>query len=87
MGIYVLFPLAAALLGVLVALVWRVWGTYADRSDEAEAHERELAALNNLQANRVSDQLLTRPLDNDSAWQTMVERGDAPRRPRRPPRR
>ena len=87
MSIYVLFPLAAALLVALVALVWRFWATYADRSDEAEAHERELAALNNLQANRVSDQLLTRPFDNDSAWQTMVQRGDSPRRPRRPPRR
>ncbi len=83
MGIYVLFPLAAALLAALVALIWRVWGTYTDRSDEAEAHERKLAALNNRQANRVSDQLLTRPLDNDSAWQTMVQRGDTPRRPRR----
>jgi hypothetical protein len=85
--LYLLFALAAALLVALVVVLWRVWGDYANRSREDEELERELATLNDTQANRVSDTQLTRPVDADAAWQTMVQRGGAPKRTRRPPRR
>lgn len=86
-SLYLLFALAAALLVALVVALWRIWADYADRSPEDEELERELASLNDAQANRVSDTQLTRPVDADSAWQTMVQRGGAPRRQRRRPRR
>lgn len=73
--IYLLFALAAALLLALVALIWRVWTDYAQVDPEDEERERELAALNDAQANRVSDQQLTRPVDLDSAWQATLQRG------------
>ncbi len=83
MTLYLFLALTAALLIGLVVLLWRVWASYTNRSPEDEAREHELAALNDAQANRVSDQQLTRPLDNDSAWQTMVQRGGPPSRRRR----
>ncbi|MCX7790345.1 MAG: hypothetical protein N2378_06865 [Chloroflexaceae bacterium] len=86
MTLYLLFGLAALALIGLVALLWRLWRDYAQLSPEAEERERELALLNDAQANRMSDQVLARPLDPDAAWQTMVERG-AGRRRRSPPRR
>lgn len=87
LSLYLLFALAAALLVALVVALWRIWADYADRSAEDEELERELASLNDAQANRVSDTQLTRPVDPDDAWQTMVRRGGAPRkRRRRPPR-
>lgn len=84
--IYLLFALAAALLLGLIALIWRYWTDYAQVGPEDEEHERQIAALNDAQANRVSDQQLTRPVDPDSAWQTMLQRGEA-RTPRRRSRR
>jgi hypothetical protein len=90
MTIYLLFGLAALLLLGLIALVWRMWNDYASVTPEGEEREREIASLNDAQAHRVSDQQLARPVDADSAWQTMVQRGMAGvkrRVPRRPPRR
>lgn len=84
MMVWLLFGLAALLLLGLVALLWRVWDAYAQISPEDEEREREIASLNDAQANRVSDQQLTRPPDPDAAWQTMVERGAT--RPGRVPR-
>jgi hypothetical protein len=82
--VYILFALAAALLLGLIAIIWRLWGDYVQVDPDDEEHEREIAALNDAQANRVSDQQLTRPVDADSAWQTMVSRGAAaPQRRRR----
>jgi hypothetical protein len=82
MSIYILFALAALLLIGLIALVWRFWSDYVQVSPEDEEREREIASLNDAQANRVSDEQLTQPPDVDAAWQTMVRRGaaDAPRR-------
>jgi hypothetical protein len=86
--VYILFGLAALLLLGLVALIWRVWTDYASVSPEEEEREREIAALNEQQANRVSDEQLARPVDADAAWQAMVRRGEAGRRrPTRRPRR
>lgn len=83
MTVYLLFALAAVLLLGLIALVWRLWNDYVQVDPENEEHEREIAALNDAQANRVSDQQLTRPVDADSAWQTMVNRGSTPPRRRK----
>ncbi len=84
MTVYILFGLAALLLLGLVVLVWRIWNDYLGQDPEDEEREREIAALNDAQANRVSDQQLTRPVDLDSAWATMVRRGEERRkRPRR----
>ncbi|GAB4438678.1 MAG: hypothetical protein OHK0015_32630 [Chloroflexi bacterium OHK40] len=88
MTVYILFGIAALLLVGLLALIWRLWSDYARLTPEEEEREREIASLNDAQANRVSDQQLTRPVDVDSAWQTMVQRGragtrHAPRRPRK----
>lgn len=86
MMIYLLFGLAALLLLGLIALIWRLWTDYTQVGPDDEEREREIAALNDAQANRVSDQQLTHPLDADAAWRTMVQRG-APRTRRRPARR
>lgn len=87
MTTYLLFAVAAVILVALVGLIWRIWNDYAERSPEDEERERELAELNDAQANRISDQHLTRPVDPDTAWRTMVQRGGEPRRKRRPSRR
>lgn len=83
LGLYLLFALVALALIALVVTLWRFWADYANRSPEDEELERELASLNDAQAHRVSDTQLTNPVDADSAWRTMVERGGAPRRARR----
>lgn len=86
--LFLLFALAAALLVALFAVIWRVWGDYVNRSREEAELERDLASLNDAQANRVSDTQLTRPVDADAAWQEMVRRGASQTRgKRRPPRR
>lgn len=91
MTIYLLFGLAALLLLGLIAMIWRLWNDYAQVTPADEEREREIASLNDAQANRVSDQQLTHPVDTDSAWRTMVQRGSTGlkrRSPsRRPPRR
>ncbi|PDW01573.1 hypothetical protein [Candidatus Viridilinea mediisalina] len=70
------FVLGVGLAFTLLALVlWRIWAVFVRRTPDQEAHERDLAALNDAQANRISDSQLTRPLDPDSAWRTMVQRG------------
>lgn len=83
MVVYLLFALAALLLVGLVALIWRLWSDYAQVGPDEEEREREIAALNDAQAHRISDTQLTRPVDSDDAWQTMVRRGGAPPRRRR----
>jgi hypothetical protein len=80
---FLLFSAAALVLVLLTVLLWRGWATLARRSPRDEARERELAALNDAQANRISDQQLTRPVDADAAWQTMVKRGERRKRERR----
>lgn len=83
MTFYLLFGLAALLLIGIVVLLWRFWSEYVQVSPDDEEREREMAALNDAQANRVSDERLATPVDADDAWQTMVQRGGAGRRRRR----
>jgi hypothetical protein len=84
----VLFLIAAVILVGLIGLIWRVWQSYVQVTPDDEAFEREIATLNDSQANRLSDQQLTRPIDTDTGWKLMVQRGQEGqrRRRRRPPR-
>jgi len=70
---------AAVLLGVVYAL-WRYWDNVSRRSPEEEAFDERVAALNERQANRISDEDLANPVDQDEAWRIMVSRGRQPRR-------
>ncbi len=85
----VLFLIAAVIMVGLIGLIWRVWQSYVQVTPADEAFEREIATLNDSQANRISDQQLTRPIDTDTGWDLMVKRGQEGsrrRRRRRPPR-
>lgn len=71
----VIFAIVAALLiGVLVAL-WRYWDGISHGSADEDAFDKRVAALNERQSNRMSDELIRANMDDDSAWQIMVERG------------
>ena len=70
-----LFAVAAVLLVGLLALIWRLWAEHTRISPEDEEYEREIASLNDAQANRLSDQQLTRPIDTKTGWDIMVSRG------------
>ncbi|MEI7772471.1 MAG: hypothetical protein WCI67_20955 [Chloroflexales bacterium] len=87
---YLLFAVAALLMILLVALIWRFWQGFVQVSPEEEELERSIASLNDLQANRRSDQQIARQMDTETGWQIMVRRGQraaggerGPRRPRR----
>jgi len=76
----VLFLITAALLLGGVYALWRYWDNLARLSPEEEALDERVAALNERQANRVSDEELTRPVSEDEAWQMMISRGRRGRR-------
>ncbi len=65
---------AAVVIGVVVGLR-RYWDTVSRGTSEEEAFDKRVAALNERQSNRMSDDLIRADLDEDSAWQIMVERG------------
>lgn len=72
-----LFAVAAVLLVGVLALIWRLWAEHARITPQDEEYEREIASLNDAQANRLSDQQLTRPIDTKTGWDIMVSRGGA----------
>jgi hypothetical protein len=78
----VLFLASAALLLGAVYALWRYWDNLARLSPEEEAFDERVAALNERQANRVSDEDLARLLSEDEAWEIMVSRGLRGRRRR-----
>lgn len=71
----VLFVVSALLLLGGVYLLWRYWDTLARRSPEEEAFDERVAALNERQAHRISDEDLAHPLNEEEAWQIMIRRG------------
>jgi hypothetical protein len=83
MAFYVLFVLTALVLIGLIGLIWQAWSNYTQVSPEDEAFERNIASLNDAQANRVSDHQLRRTIDTDTGWQIMVQRGMADQKRRR----
>ncbi|HJZ46142.1 MAG TPA: hypothetical protein VKE41_03215 [Roseiflexaceae bacterium] len=83
----VLFVLFTLLIAGALLLIWRYWNAVARVSPEEEAFDERMTALNDRQANRLSDDQLTHPLNDDDAWSIMVQRGRRDReRRRRPPR-
>ncbi|MBX0329350.1 hypothetical protein K2Z83_16890 [Oscillochloris sp. ZM17-4] len=84
---YLLFVVAALLLILLVALIWRFWQNFAEVSPEEEELDRSIASLNDEQANRSSDAQIARQMDTETGWQIMVRRGQRDSRRARRPRR
>ena|SRR5690349_10260041 len=83
----ILFIFFTALVAGALLLVWRYWNTIARVSPEEEEFDERMTALNDRQANRLSDEQLTHPLTDDDAWSVMVRRGQRDRdRHRRTPR-
>src|SRR5215207_8509441 len=83
----ILFIFFTALVAGALLLVWRYWNTIARFSPEEEEFDERMTALNDRQANRLSDEQLTHPLTDDDAWSVMVQRGRRDReRRRKPPR-
>jgi hypothetical protein len=68
------------LCGVLFA-VWRYWDNLTRLSPEEEEYDERVAAMNERQANRLSDDQIRTPVTDDEAWNIMVRRGQ--REPRR----
>jgi hypothetical protein len=83
----ILFLFFTALVAGALLLVWRYWNSIARVSPEEEEFDERMTALNDRQANRLSDEQLTHPLNDDDAWSVMVQRGRRDReRQRRPAR-
>lgn len=70
-----LFLLFGALLIMAAYGVLRYWEGLVNISPEEEAYEERVAALNERQANRISDDQLTHPATDEDAWDIMVARG------------
>ena len=83
----ILFLFFTALVAGALLLVWRYWNTIAHVSPEEEEFDERMTALNDRQANRLSDEQLTHPLTDDDAWSVMVQRGRRDRERRRRPTR
>src|SRR5690349_22544257 len=71
----ILFIIFTVLVAGVLLLVWRYWNTIARVSPEEEEFDERMTALNDHQANRLTDEQLTRPLTDDDAWSVMVQRG------------
>ncbi len=72
---FFLFVLFAAFLLLAAYLLWRYWGALTTVSPEEERFEQRIAALNERQAHRYSDEELATPITEEDAWRVMVERG------------
>ncbi|HNP70928.1 MAG TPA: hypothetical protein PKK15_07470, partial [Kouleothrix sp.] len=70
-----LFVVFVLLIAAALVAVWRYWMGLARVSPEEEAYDERMAALNERQANRISDDFLTQPVSDEDAWQIMVRRG------------
>ncbi len=82
-----LFIFFVLIIAVALVAIWRYWYTLARVSPEEEEFDERMAALNERQANRLSDEQLTTPLSDDDAWDIMVRRGMRGREARRRPTR
>lgn len=74
-GGLVITILVTLILGSIGIVAWRYWREQVNISPEDEELLREIAELNERQANRISDQRLRSRIDSDEAWQIMVQRG------------
>jgi hypothetical protein len=76
----VLFLLFLIVLAIALLAIWRYWGSLASVTPEEQEYDARVAALNERQANRLSDEQLTRSISEDDAWSIMVRRGMRERR-------
>ncbi|ACL23335.1 hypothetical protein [Chloroflexus aggregans] len=82
-GGIIIAALVTGLLGFIGWAAWRYWREQVNISPEDEILTREIAELNDRQANRISDQRLRSGIDPDEAWQIMVHRGQRNKTSRR----
>jgi hypothetical protein len=80
---WMLFLFLAVLLLGGVYFAWRTWWATTQFTPEEEAYDERVASLNDRQANRLSDEQLTRPISSEDAWAIMVRRGRRSRSERR----
>jgi hypothetical protein len=78
-----LFIIFVVLIAAALVAVWRYWINLARVSPEEEEYDEQVSALNDRQANRLSDDVLTNPLSDEDAWQIMVRRGKRLSAPKR----
>jgi len=92
----VLFLIFLAVIAVALFAIWSYWSRIAHVTPEEEEYDERVAALNERQANRLSDDQLRNTFSEDEAWRIMVSRGlrererggrDTGRRRLLPPRR
>lgn len=81
-----LFLIFLAVIALALFVIWRYWSSIARITPEEEEYDERVAALNERQANRLSDEQLVQPLTDDEAWSIMVHRGMRRREPRKRPR-
>ena len=79
-GLFILFLFSAALLAGIVVVLWRYWRDYANITPEEEAFDKRVAALNERQANRLSNEQLAQSVSEEDAWKIMLRRGSQARR-------
>ncbi len=79
-GGFLIALIVTLLLGLVGLAAWRYWREQVNISPEDEELTREIAELNDRQANRMSDQRLRSGVDPDEAWRIMVQRGQRSRR-------
>ncbi|MBK9940749.1 MAG: hypothetical protein U0Z44_17310 [Kouleothrix sp.] len=75
MGPTALFIVFVALIAAVLFAVWRYWMNLSQVSPEEEEFDERMAALNERQANRISDEFLAQPMSDEEAWRIMVRRG------------
>ena len=70
-----IFLACAIIIIVVIYALWRYWEDLVQVSPEEEAYDKDVAQLNERQANRMSDARLARVTSEDEAWDVMVRRG------------
>jgi hypothetical protein len=81
---WLLLIVTAGLLLGGAAIAWRVWNqTIEEVAPHDDERDDAMASLNDRQANRLSDEQLTRPPGQEDAWAVMVRRGQRQRRQQR----
>lgn len=77
---WILIGAVALLLLGWVFFAWRNWRSNTQFSEDDERYDEQVASLNDRQANRLTDDQLTRPVSEEDAWQMMIRRGQRQRR-------
>lgn len=72
---WILFLVVTLILAAVFVAIWRYWDQLVRSSADAQAYDQRIARLNERQANRLSDDLLSQKVDQDEAWKVMVRRG------------